>query len=284
MKNSRTLKKRPWFVLPGFGLSLGITITYVTLVVLIPMAALFIKALHGGWGGFWAAVLEPRVVASYRLSFGLSLLAAVINGFFGLLVSWALVRYNFPGRRLMDSLVDLPFALPTAVAGLALTSLYVPNGLIGHLLFQYWGVKVAYTPWGILLALMFVGFPFVVRTLQPVVGDLSLELEEAAACLGASRWITLRRVVFPAIFPALLTGVTLAFGRAVGEFGSVVFISGNLPFKTEITPWMITTKLEEYDYNGAAAIGFVMVLASFVLLGLVNLLQWWNARHMGRVH
>ncbi len=276
--------KKPRFVLPGFGLSLGITVTYLTLVVLIPLAALFAKAISGGWEHLWETICDPRVVASYQLSFGLSLLAALINGFFGLLVAWALVRYEFPGRRLMDAVVDLPFALPTAVAGLALTAIYAPNGIMGSWLLHDFNWRVAYSPSGVLLALMFVGFPFVVRTLQPVVGDLSAELEEASACLGAGRWTTFRRVILPTLVPPLLTGVMLAFGRAVGEYGSVVFISGNLPYKTEITPWMITTKLEEYDYTGAAAIGAVMVLASLVLLGLVNLLQWWNARHMGRLH
>ena len=276
--------RMPRFVLPGFGISLGITVTYLTLIVLIPLSALVLKTVSGGWDHFWNTVLDPRVVASYKLSFGLSLVAAVINGFFGLLVSWALVRYQFPGRRLLDALVDLPFALPTAVAGLALTAIYAPNGLLGGWLLQHGSIRVAYQPAGILLALIFVGFPFVVRTLQPVVGDLSLELEEAAACLGAGRWTTLRRIIFPPLFPAILTGGTLAFGRALGEFGSVVFISGNLPYKTEITPWLITTKLEEYDYTGAAALGFVMVLASLTLLASVNALQWWTAHKLGRAH
>lgn len=263
-------------------MTLGITLVYLSLIVLIPLVALMIKAHEGGWSHFWQTVTDERVVASYRISFGLALVAALINAFFGFLMAWALVRYDFPGRRLLDALVDLPFALPTAVAGLALTALYAPNGLLGSWLGSAFGWKIAFTPWGILIALIFIGLPFVVRTIQPVIADLSAELEEAAACLGASRWVTFRRVIFPAVLPALLTGVTLAFGRAVGEFGSVVFIAGNLPFKTEITPLLIIIKLEQYDYTGAAAIGLVMLIAALIILLAVNGLQSWGARQLGR--
>lgn len=267
-------------VLPGFRLALGYTIFYLSLVVLIPLAALFLKAFSGSLDHFWQAVTSPQVVASYKLSFGASLAAALINGLFGFLTAWVLTRYQFPARRLLDAFVDFPFALPTAVAGIALTELYSPNGWIGRWL-EPLGIHVAYTPLGVVVALVFIGFPFVVRTVQPVVAGLAQDVEEAAACLGASRWRTFRSVILPATLPSLLTGVTLAFGRAVGEYGSVVFISANLPFKTEITPVLIVSKLEQYDYQAAAAIGVVMLLISLVILLLVNLIQWWSGRHTG---
>jgi sulfate transport system permease protein len=334
-------------ILPGFSLTLGYTIFYLSVIVLIPCAALFLKAfsynksvaqeiakvpeMYQVQAGetvaslaarfdlledairemnqlkeedvlnpgqqirlreraatpgehFWKTVTDPRVVASYRLSFGASLAAALFNGVFGLLAAWVLVRYEFPGRKVLDAMVDLPFALPTAVAGIALTTIYAPNGLIGKLFYDnpelpddffFFNWKIAYTWWGVFLALTFIGLPFVVRTVQPVLQDLAAEVEEAAACLGANRWQTFTRVILPAIFPALVTGILLAFGRAVGEFGSVVFISGNLPFKTEITPLLITIKLEQYDYAGAASIGLVMLLTAFVIILGVNGLQWW---------
>jgi sulfate transport system permease protein len=270
-------KKR---ILPGFQLTLGFTLFYLSAIVLAPLAALFLRAMSGTWPQFWSAISSPRVLASYEISFGVSFIAALVNGLFGLIAAWVLTRYQFPGRRFVDSLVDLPFALPTAVAGIALTALYAPNGWLGRILAGF-GIQGAFSPFGVLLALIFIGFPFVVRTLQPVVAGLAQEVEEAAACLGATRWHTFRRIIFPAILPALITGVTLAFGRAVGEYGSVVFISGNLPFKTEITPLLIVTKLEQYDYIGAAALGFVMLLVSFAIVVLVNLLQWWSSRRTG---
>jgi sulfate transport system permease protein len=257
-------------VLPGFGLTLGFTVTYLGLVVLIPLSTIFVKSAGLGWSGLWAAATTPRVLASYRLSLVASLAAALISALFGLVVAWVLARYQFPGRRFVDAFVDLPFALPTAVAGLTLTTLYAPSGWIGSLLAPL-GVKVAFTPLGIVLALTFIGLPFVVRTLQPVLEDLEIEAEEAAASLGASRWHTFRRVLLPAIRPALLTGFTLAFARAVGEYGSVVFISGNMPLRTEIAPLLIMTKLEQFDYAGAAAIAVVLLLASFALLVTINL-------------
>ena len=274
------MANRSRHVLPGFRLTLGFTLFYLALIVLLPLSALFGKSLTGSLGHFWDSVTGGQVVASYRLSFGVSFLAAFINGVFGLLTGWVLARYTFPGRRIVDALVDLPFALPTAVAGIALTALYAPTGLLGAQLEKI-GVRAAFTPLGILIALVFIGFPFVVRTVQPVIAALARDAEEAAACLGATRWQTFWRVVFPAVLPALLTGVMLAFGRAVGEYGSIVFISGNLPFKTEITPLLIVSKLEQYDYQGAAAIGFVMLLASLVILLLVNFLQSWSARRTG---
>jgi sulfate/thiosulfate transport system permease protein len=264
-------------VLPGFGLALGFTVVYLSLVVLVPLSTLFWKSASLGPAGIWAAVSAPRVVASYKLTFGASLAAAVVNGFFGLVVTWVLVRYRFPGRRLMDALVDLPFALPTAVAGIALTTLYAPNGWLGAPLDRL-GIKVAFTPLGITLALTFIGLPFVVRTLQPVLESLDPEVEEAAASLGASRLATLARVVLPALLPAWLTGTALAFARALGEYGSVVFIAGNMPMRTEITPLLIVTKLEQYDYAGATAIAAVTLAASFVLLLAINRLQSWSAR------
>lgn len=269
-------------VLPGFGLTLGFTVLYLSLIVLIPLSATFLKAAQLGWEGIWQAVSSPRVLASYRLTFGASLFAATVNLVFGLLVAWVLVRYHFPGRRLVDALVDLPFALPTAVAGIALTALYAPNGWLGALLVPL-GVKVAFTPLGIVVALIFIGLPFVVRTVQPVLEDAEAELEEAAASLGAGRLTTFRRVILPTIWPALLTGFTLAFARALGEYGSVIFIAGNLPFVSEITPLLIITKLEQYDYAGATAIAASMLTLSFLLLLPINLLQAWSRRRTGGV-
>ena len=266
---------RPRGVLPGFGLTLGFSVLYLSLIVLIPLGALLLKTAGLTWEEFWTIVTAPRVLASYRLSFGASLAAALINLVSGLLVAWVLVRYTFPGRKLLDALVDLPFALPTAVAGIALTALYAPNGWIGRYLAPYdW--KVAYTPLGVTIALTFISLPFVVRTVQPVLQEMESELEEAAASLGAFRWQTFIRVILPTLTPALLTGFALAFARALGEYGSVVFISGNMPMKTEIVPLLIITKLEQYDYSGATAIATVMLLASFVLLLLINVLQWWS--------
>lgn len=264
-------------VLPGFGLAMGFTLLYLALVVLVPLSTLFWKSASLGPSGFWQAVSSPRVVASYKLSFGAAAAAAAVNGVFGLVVTWVLVRYRFPGRRLMDALVDLPFALPTAVAGIALTNLYSTDGWLGAPL-QRLGVKAAFTPLGITLALIFIGLPFVVRTLQPVLESLDPEVEEAAASLGASRLQTVFRVVLPALFPAWLTGVALAFARALGEYGSVVFIAGNMPLKTEITPLLIVTKLEQYDHAGATAIAALTLLVSFVLLLAINRLQSWSAR------
>lgn len=268
-------------VLPGFGLSLGFTIAYLSLIVLIPMVAVFAKAATFTWAEFWAAVTSPRVLASYRLSFGASLLAAAINVVFGFMLAWALVRYSFPGRKLVDALVDLPFALPTAVAGIALTAIYAPNGWIGQYL-EPLGIKIAFTPIGVLIALVFIGLPFVVRTVQPVLEDLDVELEEAAATLGATRAQTFRRVVVPMLTPALLTGFALAFARAVGEYGSVIFIAGNIPMVSEITPLMIITKLEQYDFKGATAIAAVMLVISFVMLLIINALQGATDRRSGR--
>ena len=267
-------------VLPGFPLTLGYTVIYLTLVVLVPFAALGAKAFSGSWQHLWSVISSARVVASYQLTFGASLLAAAINGIFGLLTAWVLIRYRFPGRRVLDALIDLPFALPTAVAGIALTALYAPNGLAGQFLAQF-GISAVFNRLGILIALVFIGFPFVVRTLQPVLLSLSDEVEEAAFTLGANRLQIFLRIIFPAILPALLTGMTLAFGRAVGEYGSIVFISGNLPFKTEITPLLIVSKLEQYDYQGASGIGLVMLLFSLVVLAVVNFLQWWNLKRVG---
>lgn len=264
-------------VLPGFGLSLGFTVFYLALIVLIPLSATFLKTFTLTWGAFWEAVTSPRVLASYRLTFGASLIGALINTVFGLIVAWVLVRYRFPGKKLVDALVDLPFALPTAVAGIALTALYAQNGWIGSLLAPL-GIKVAFTPLGVIVALTFIGLPFVVRTVQPVLEDLERELEEAAASLGATRWQTFVRVIFPTIMPALLTGFALAFARATGEYGSVIFIAGNMPMVSEITPLMIYSKLEQYDYAGATAIAVTMLVVSFLLLLLINLLQAW-ARH-----
>jgi len=267
-------------VLPGFGLSLGYTLVYLSLIVLIPLSAAFIKTTQLSWPQFFAAVTAPRVMASYRLTFGASFGAALINTVFGLLVAWVLVRYRFPGRRLVDALVDLPFALPTAVAGIALAGLFSANGWFGSLLVPL-GIKVAFTPLGVLVALTFIGLPFVVRTVQPVLEELPRELEEAAATLGASRMEIFRRVVFPIVLPSLLTGFALAFARAIGEYGSVIFIAGNMPMVSEITPLLIITKLEQYDYAGATAIAVVMLVISFTLLLAINALQAWTRRRQG---
>jgi sulfate transport system permease protein len=273
-------RRKPRRVLPGFGLSLGVTITYLSLIVLIPLSAVFFKTASMGWERFWSVVTSPRVVASYQLSFGASLLAAAINTVFGLLLAWSLVRYTFPGKKLVDALIDLPFALPTAVAGIALTALYAKNGWLGGLL-EPLGLQVAFKPLGVLVALTFIGLPFVVRTVQPVLEDIDTELEEAAASLGAHRWQTVRHVVLPVLTPALLTGFALAFARAVGEYGSVIFIAGNLPMVSEITPLMIITKLEQFDYAGATAIATVMLAFSFALLLAINGLQAWSAKARG---
>jgi sulfate transport system permease protein len=286
-------------ILPGFGLSLGFTLAYLGLIVLIPLAAAFLRSSTLSWADFWTAVASPRVIASYRVSFGVSLFAAFVNAIFGGILAWVLVRYRFPGRRVVDALVDLPFALPTAVAGIALTAIYAPNGWVGKCLDPLWaggiaklsgwmpwidwsgwlGGKIAFDRPGIFLALTFVGLPFVVRTLQPVLEELEPELEEAAATLGANRWQTMTRVIFPELLPALITGFALSFARALGEYGSVVFIAGNMPNHSEITPLLIITKLEQYDYRGATAIAVVMLVASFVLLLLINLLQKWSRRY-----
>jgi sulfate transport system permease protein len=262
-------------VIPGFGPTLGYTVFYLGLVVLIPLAALFLRAAGMGWQQFVDAAFSPRVLASYRLSLGGALIAASLNVVAGLLVAWVLVRYKFPGRRVLDAFVDLPFALPTAVAGISLTAIYAPNGVLGHLL-QPWGIKVAFTPLGVVVAMVFIGLPFVVRTVQPVLQDLESEHEEAAASLGANRMQVFLLVILPAISPALLTGFALAFARAVGEYGSVIFIAGNMPGVSEIAPLLIVTKLEQYDYAGATAIAAVMLVVSFLMLLTINTLQKWR--------
>jgi sulfate/thiosulfate transport system permease protein len=274
---SRTLLKRH-SVLPGFDLALGFTLLYLGFIVLIPLSAAFLKTFTMTWPAFWDAVTSPRVMASYRLTFGASFAAALLNSFFGLIVAWVLVRYQFPAKRIVDALVDLPFALPTAVAGIALTALYAQNGWIG----QFVPFKVSFTPIGVFVALTFIGLPFVVRTLQPVLEDLHSEIEEAAATLGASRWQTFTKVIFPIITPALLTGFALSFARALGEYGSVIFIAGNMPMVSEITPLLIITKLEQYDYTGATAIAVVMLVAAFLLLLAINGLQAWTRARQGR--
>jgi sulfate transport system permease protein len=268
-------------VIPGFGLSLGFTIFYLALIVLVPLSAIFLKTFTMTWDAFWNAVTSERVMASYRLSFGAALIGAAINVVFGGIVAWVLVRYQFPGKRFVDALVDLPFALPTAVAGITLTALYSSNGWIGKHL-EPLGIKVAFTPLGVVVALTFIGLPFVVRTVQPVLEDAERELEEAAASLGASPWLTFTRVILPGIMPALLTGFALAFARATGEYGSVVFIAGNMPMVSEITPLFIITKLEQYDYTGATAIAVVMLVVSFLLLLAINLLQAWTRKRAGK--
>ena len=264
-------------VLPGFGPTLGYTIFYLSLVVLIPLSALVIKASGLTWTEFVATVSTSRVMASYKVTFGAALAAAGVNALFGVLVAWVLVRYRFPGQRLLDALVDLPFALPTAVAGITLATVYSANGWLGRYLEPH-GIKVAYSPLGIVVAMTFIGLPFVVRTVQPVLEELEAEIEEAAACLGANRWQTFSRVLFPTMLPAILTGFALAFARAVGEYGSIIFIAGNMPMVSEITPLLIITKLEQYDYAGATAIATVMLLASFAMLFAINLLQKWSRR------
>ncbi|MEY2689359.1 MAG: hypothetical protein RL375_3558 [Pseudomonadota bacterium] len=274
---TRTLLTRH-SVLPGFDLALGFTLLYLSFIVLIPLSAAFLKTATMTWPAFWDAVTSPRVLASYRLTFGASFAAALINAFFGLIVAWVLVRYEFPFKRIVDALVDLPFALPTAVAGIALTALYAGNGWIG----QFLPFKVSFTPIGVFVALTFIGLPFVVRTLQPVLEDVQKELEEAAATLGANRWQTFTQVIFPILSPALLTGFALAFARALGEYGSVIFIAGNMPLVSEITPLLIITKLEQYDYTGATAIAVVMLVAAFALLLAINALQAWTRARQGR--
>lgn len=264
-------------VLPGFNLAFGFTLLYLSLIVLIPLSSLFFKTATLGWGGFWEIATDGRVLASLRVTFVASFAAAALNAIFGLVVAWVLVRYSFPGKRLVDALVDLPFALPTAVAGITLAMLYAPNGWIGHYFAEH-DIKIAYTPLGIVVALTFIGLPFVVRTVQPVLADVEAEVEEAAASLGANRWDVFRRVIFPAIYPALLTGFALAFARSIGEYGSVIFIAGNMPFISEIAPLLIVAKLEQYDYAGATAIALVMLIISFALLLAINGLQWWSNR------
>ncbi len=265
-------------VLPGFGLTLGYTIFYLSIIVLIPLSALLFKTATMTWGDFVATVSSPRVLASFRLTFGAAIAAAVVNAVFGTLVAWVLVRYRFTGRKLVDSLVDLPFALPTAVAGITLATVYSANGWLGKHL-EPLGIKVAFTPLGICVAMVFIGLPFVVRTVQPVLEELEPEIEEAAACLGANRWQTIRRVLLPPITPAVITGFSLAFARGVGEYGSIIFIAGNMPMKSEITPLLIITKLEQYDYAGATAIATVMLAISFLMLLVINLLQKWTRRY-----
>ncbi|MEQ1308044.1 sulfate ABC transporter permease subunit CysT [Acinetobacter bereziniae] len=268
-------------VLPGFGLSLGFTLAYLSLIVLIPLSAVFIKSLGVGWDGLWEILSSERILKSLQLSFTTALIAALINVIFGFLLAWCLVRYSFPGKRIVDALVDLPFALPTAVAGIALTSLYASTGWIGQLL-EPLGIKIAYTSLGITLALIFIGIPFVVRTVQPVLSDLETELEEAASALGANRFQIVTKIILPILFPALLTGFALAFARGVGEYGSVIFIAGNIPYETEIAPLMIITRLEEYDYAGATTIAVVMLIISFFILFLINLVQALASRRTGR--
>ena len=276
-----TLTFRKPSALPGFGLTLGITVAYLSLVVLIPLAATFLKTATLDWDQFVRAVTSPRVLASYRLTFFSALGGALINALFGFLVAWVLVRYTFPFKRIVDAVVDLPFALPTSVAGISLAAVYAGNGWIGQFLAPL-GIKIAFTPAGVLVALTFIGLPFVVRTVQPVLEEFEREQEEAAACLGASRWLTFRRVVLPAVFPALLTGFALAFARALGEYGSVIFIAGNVPMKSEITSLLIITKLEQYDYAGATALAVVMLVVSFLMLLLINTLQWYLQRRTRR--
>lgn len=281
MRTMSLVLKQP-SVLPGFGLTLGFALFYFSLIVLIPLSGLFIKTSSLTWDQFWHTVTEPRALASYQLTFGSSFLGALVNGFFGSVVAWVLVRYRFPGRSIVDALVDLPFALPTAVAGITLTAIYSANGWIGRFI-EPLGLKIAFTPLGVLVALTFIGLPFVVRTVQPVLQDLDKEVEEAATTLGANRWQTIRAVIMPELWPALLTGMAMAFARSVGEYGSVIFIAGNMPLKSEITPLLIMTKLEQYDYAGATALGVVMLVASFLLVLIINLLQWWSSsRHTAR--
>ena len=278
---SKAAPRKAKRVLPGFGLTLGYSVVYLSLLVLIPLAGLFLKTAGMTWEEFSTIIFSPRVLAAYKISFGTAFIAAVINAFFGFLVAWVLVRYSFPGRRIVDALVDLPFALPTAVAGIALTALYAGNGWFGSILEPH-GIQVAFTPTGIVVALTFIGLPFVVRTVQPVLADLETELEEAAASLGASRWQTFVAVIWPAVLPALITGFALAFARAIGEYGSVIFIAGNMPMVSEIAPLLIVTQLEQYNYAGATAIAAVMLVISFVLLLLINTLQAWVRQRGGR--
>ena len=273
-------RRAPARVLPGFNITLGYTLMYLCLIVLIPLSALVFKTFTLTWDQFWDAVTGPRVMASYRLTFGASLIAALVNVVFGLLVAWVLVRYQFFGKKVVDALVDLPFALPTAVAGISLTALLAGNGWVGQYL-EPMGIQLAFNANGIVIALIFIGLPFVVRTVQPVLEDAEKELEEAATCLGASRWQTFAHVIFPSIAPALLTGFAMAFARAIGEYGSVIFIAGNMPMISEITPLIIIGKLEQYDYAGATAVATVMLIISFILLLIINGLQTWQRRHSG---
>ena len=282
MASSSTWTIRKPSIIPGFGLALGFTLTWLSLIVLIPLAGLVLNTTSLGWAEFFRLATDARILAALKLSFGASFLAAAINAVFGLIVAWVMVRYDFPGRRLLDAFVDLPFALPTAVAGIALTSIYAPNGWIGQFLAPL-GIKVAFTPLGVVLALTFIGLPFVVRTVQPVLQDVERDVEEAAATLGANRLQTIVRVILPAIGPAMLTGFALAFARAVGEYGSVIFIAGNLPFVSEIAPLLIVIRLEEFDYAGATAVAAIMLILSFVMLLVINLLQTWSRRRMARV-
>ncbi|MCE9648622.1 MAG: sulfate ABC transporter permease subunit CysT [Parvibaculum sp.] len=274
------LPRRTQSVLPGFGLTFGFAMTYLSLIVLIPLAGVFIRSAGLGWDGFWTLASDPRTVAALKLSFGAAFIGAAVNAVAGLLVTWVLVRYTFPGKRFVDAVIDLPFALPTAVSGLALAALYAPNGWIGSIFAQA-GIKIAFTPAGVVVACVFIGLPFVVRTLQPVLADLDSDLEEAAATLGANRFQIVRRVIFPALLPPLLTGFALAFARAVGEYGSIIFIAGNLPYKSEIAPLLIIIRLEEFNYAGATAIAAIMLMLSFVVLLVVNLLQAWSRRRTG---
>jgi sulfate transport system permease protein len=279
---SKSFKFKQHSILPGFNITLGFTVLYLSLVVLIPLSMIFFDTSTLGWSKFWETVTSERVVASYKLSFGASFIAAIVNTIFGLIIAWVLVRYKFIGHRIIDGIVDLPFALPTAVAGISLTTLYSQNGWIGKLLVPF-GIKVSYAPLGVVVALTFIGLPFVVRTVQPVLMSLDKEVEEAAASLGANRLITFVKIIIPEVLPALITGFSLAFARALGEYGSVVFISGNMPMKTEITPLLIRTKLEQYDYAGGTAIAAVLLIFSFVILLIINIFQWWNAkRYSGR--
>jgi sulfate transport system permease protein len=274
----------PWIkrpsVIPGFGLALGFALTYLSIIVLIPLAALVLRGTSLGWSEFWKLALDPRTLAALRLSFGSALIAATVNAVFGMMLAWVLVRYRFPGRRLIDAMIDLPFALPTAVAGIALTAVYAPTGWIGRLLAPL-GLKIAYTPAGIVIALIFIGLPFMVRTVQPVLADLDRNIEEAAATLGAGRWQTVFRVVLPALVPAILTGFALALARAIGEYGSVVFIAGNIPLVSEIAPLLIVIRLEEFNYAAATAIAAEMLAISFVMLLVINLIQSWSRRRFG---
>ena len=273
--------KRPHSVVPGFGLTLGYTVSYLSLIVLIPITALVVRGVDQPWADFKAAVFDPRTLAAWRLTFGTAFVASLINAFFGLIVAWVLVRYDFYGRRILDALIDVPFALPTAVSGIALTAIYAQNGWVGHLL-QPFGIKAVFSPIGIVIALTFIGLPFIVRTVQPTIEDLDPATEEASALLGASRFTTFRRVLLPAIQPALVAGFVTAFGRCLGEYGSVIFISGNMPMKTEIASLLIVTKLEQFDYAGASAIALLMLISSFILLFMVNFAQWWSTRAQRR--
>ncbi len=268
-------------VIPGFNLTLGFSLCYLSLLVLLPLAAVFIKTLDVGWDGFWQILTSERILKSLQLSFSTALFAALTNVLFGVLLAWCLVRYQFPGKKIVDALIDLPFALPTAVAGIALTALYAPNGWLGQY-FNQWNIQVVYSPLGITLALIFIGLPFVVRTVQPVLADIDHELEEAASALGANRIQTIYKVIFPILYPAILTGFALAFARGIGEYGSVIFIAGNQPFKTEIAPLLIISRLEEYDYAGATTIAVIMLIISFLFLLIINSLQAWTSRRTGR--